>query len=125
MLIAGQVALTLVLLTIAGAATRAFLTAYRVPLGFDVDKVTSLNLAIAPEVVSGLDGARQQIRIDSASASLPRRAWNRRAVSTTWLPPMQGYTVKTEIEGKQELDRNPIASGADESGDVSQRSAFR
>jgi len=32
LLITGQVALTLVLLSLAGAATRAFLTAYRVPL---------------------------------------------------------------------------------------------
>ena len=45
-LITGQVALTLVLLTIAGAATRAFLTAYKIPLGFDVDNVSYLGLAL-------------------------------------------------------------------------------
>jgi len=101
-LITGQVALTLVLLTIAGASTRAFLTAYRIPLGFDVDKVSTLNLVLPrksypswTERVSKYDSVRQAI----ISAPGVEQA----TVSSTWLPPMQAYTVKTEIEGKQEL----------------------
>src|SRR5215469_10300541 len=102
LLITGQVALSLVLLTIAGAATRAFLTAYRVPLGFDVDKVTSLNLVLPRKSYPGwterankFDAIRQAI----ASGAGVEQA----SISSTWTPPMRGYTDKIEIEGKQDL----------------------
>ncbi len=102
MLIGGQVALTLVLLTIAGAATRAFLTAFRVPLGFDVDKVTSLNLALPRKSYPGwTERANKYESVRQAIASAP--GVEEATVSTSWLPPMRGYNVKTEIEGKQEL----------------------
>ncbi len=102
LLIAGQVALTLVLLTIAGAATRAFLTAYRVPLGFDVEKVTSLNLALPRKSYPGwAERANKYESVRQAIASAP--GVEQATVSSTWLPPMQGYVVKTEIEGKQDL----------------------
>ncbi|HEY4899872.1 MAG TPA: ABC transporter permease [Terriglobales bacterium] len=102
LLIAGQVALTLVLLTIAGAATRAFLTAYRVPLGFDVDRVTVLNLGLPRKSYPGwTERANKYESVRQALASAP--GVEQASVSTTWLPPMQGYSVKTEIEGKQEL----------------------
>ena len=102
MLIGGQVALTLVLLTIAGAATRAFLTAFRVPLGFDVDKVTSLNLVLPRKSYPGwTERANKYESVRQAIASAP--GVEQVTISSTWLPPMQAYTVKTEIEGKQEL----------------------
>jgi predicted permease len=102
LLIAGQVALTLVLLTVAGAATRAFLTAYRIPLGFDVDRVTILNLALPRKSYPGwTERANKYDSIVQAIASAP--GVEQVAVSTTWTPPMQGYTAKVEIEGKQEL----------------------
>jgi predicted permease len=101
-LIAGQVALTLVLLTVAAAATRAFLTAYRVPLGFDVERVTSLNLVLPRKSYPGwTERANKYESVRQAIASAP--GVEQVTVSTTWLPPMQGYSVKTEIEGKQEL----------------------
>src|ERR1022692_743082 len=102
LLIAGQVALTLVLLTVAGAATRAFLTAYRIPLGFDVDRVTILNLALPRKSYPGwTERANKYDSIVQAIASAP--GVEQVAVSTTWTPPMQGYTAKVEIEGKQQL----------------------
>jgi predicted permease len=102
LLITGQVALTLVLLTIAGAATRAFLTAYRIPLGFDVDRVTSLNLALPRKSYPGwTERANKYNSILQAIASAP--GVEQVSVSTTWTPPLQGYTSKVEIEGKQEL----------------------
>jgi predicted permease len=101
-LIMGQVALTLVLLTIAGAATRAFLTAYRVPLGFDVDKVTLLHLGLPRKSYPGwTERANKYDSVRQAIASAP--GVEQTAVTTTWTPPMQAYTVKTEVEGKQEL----------------------
>ena len=102
LLIAGQVALTLVLLTIAGAATRAFLTAYRVPLGFDVDKVTSLNLALPRKSYPGWTERAnkfESIRQAIASGTGVEQA----SIVTTWTPPMRAYTDKIEIEGKQDL----------------------
>jgi predicted permease len=102
LLIAGQVALTLVLLTIAGAATRAFLTAYRVPLGFDVDKVSELHLALPRKSYPGwTERANKYDSIRQAIAS--GTGVEQASINTTWLPPMQAYTDKIEIEGKQEL----------------------
>ena len=101
-LITGQVALTLVLLTIAGAATRAFLTAYRIPLGFDVEKVTSLNLVLPRKSYPGwTERANKYESVRQAIVSAP--GVEEATVSSTWLPPLRAYTVKTEIEGKQEL----------------------
>ena len=101
-LITGQVALTLVLLTIAGAATRAFLTAYRIPLGFDVDKLTALNLVLPRKSYPGwTERVNKYESVRQAIISAP--GVEQATVSSTWLPPMQAYTVKTEIEGKQEL----------------------
>jgi predicted permease len=101
-LITGQVALTLVLLTIAGAATRAFLTAYRIPVGFDVDKVTSLNLVLPRKSYPGwTERTNKYESVRQAIASAP--GVEQATVSSTWRPPMQAYTVKTEIEGKQDL----------------------
>jgi predicted permease len=101
-LITGQVALTLVLLTIAGAATRAFLTAYRIPLGFDVEKVTFLGLAIPRKSYPGFtERANKYDAVRQAIASAP--GVEQASVVTTWTPPMQAFVVRTEIEGKQEL----------------------
>ena len=101
-LITGQVALTLVLLTIACAATRAFLTAYRIPLGFDVEKVTSLNLVLPRKSYPGwTERANKYESVRQAIVSAP--GVEEATVSSTWLPPLRAYTVKTEIEGKQEL----------------------
>jgi len=102
LLIAGQVALTLVLLTVAGAATRAFLTAYRVPLGFDVEKVTYLGLALPRKSYPGwTERANKYDIIRQTIASAP--GIEQVSVVTTWTPPMQGYTAPVEIEGKQDL----------------------
>jgi predicted permease len=102
LLITSQVALTLVLLTIAGAATRAFMTAYRVPLGFDVDKITSLNLSFPKKSYPGwTERANKYDAIRQTVASTP--GVEQVAISTTWTPPMQGYTFKVEIESRQDL----------------------
>jgi predicted permease len=102
LLITGQVALTLVLLTVAGAATRAFLTAYKLPLGFDVDRVTLLNLAFPKKSYPGWNERTNKYdAIVQTVASGP--GVEKVSVSTTWTPPMQGYTAPVAIEGKQEL----------------------
>ena len=101
LLITGQVALTLVLLTIAGAATRAFLTAYRIPVGFDADKVSTLNLALPRKSYPGW--SERANKYESVRQAIISAPGVEQATVSSWLPPMQAYTVKTEIEGKQEL----------------------
>ncbi len=102
LLIMGQVALTMVLLAIAGAATRAFLTAYRVPLGYDADVVTSLQLSLPKDShPAWQDRANKFEAIRQAVASAP--GVEQASISTTWIPPMQGFVNKIEIESKQDL----------------------
>ena len=102
MLIAGQVALTLVLLAMAGAATRAFLIAYRIPLGFDAEKVTTLNLALPRSAHPvWLERANKVEAIRDAIATAP--GVEQASVVPTWTPPMQAFTVKVEIESKPDL----------------------
>ncbi len=102
LLIIGQVALTMVLLAIAGAATRAFLTAYRVPLGYDADVVTSLELSLPKNShPTWQDRANKFEAVRQAVASAP--GVEQAGISTTWLPPMQGFVDKVEIESKPDL----------------------
>ena len=70
LLITGQVALTLVLLTVAGAATRAFLNAYRLPLGIRRGTRHPAESRFSEEVLPRLDGARQQVRRHSAGRGI-------------------------------------------------------
>jgi predicted permease len=78
------------------------LNAYRVPLGFDVDRVTLLNLAFPKKSYRGwTERANKYDAIMQAVASAP--GVEKVSVSTTWTPPMQGYTAPVAIESKQEL----------------------
>jgi predicted permease len=102
LLIAGQVALTMVLLVLAGTATRAFIAAYRVPLGYDADKVTSLNLALPRKsYLKWEERANKFETIRQTVASAP--GVEEAAVVSTWTPPMQGFTAPMEIQSKQDV----------------------
>jgi len=102
LLIMGQVALTMVLLAIAGAATRAFLAAYRVPLGYDADVVTFLQLSLPKNShPTWQDRANKFEAVRQAVAGAP--GVEQASISTTWIPPMQGFTDKVEIESKPDL----------------------
>jgi predicted permease len=71
-------------------------------VGFDADKVSTLNLALPRKSYPGWsERANKYESVRQAIASAP--GVEQVTVSSTWLPPMQAYTVKTEIEGKQEL----------------------
>ena len=99
LLIAAQVALTLILLTIAGAATRAFFTAYRVPLGYDADRVTSLTVALPRKSYPGwAERAAKFEAVRQTVAAAP--GVEQASVSTTWFPPLRGFEPGIEIEGK-------------------------
>jgi putative ABC transport system permease protein len=100
LLITGQVALTLLLLTIAAAATHAFLRAYRQPLGYDADQVTSLTFVLPPKSHPVWeDRANQFESVRQAVANSP--GVEQASVATTWRPPMRGFVPGIEIERKQ------------------------
>jgi predicted permease len=102
LLISGQVALTLVLLVLAGAATRAFMTAYHIPLGYDAEHVTDLNLALPrSSYPKWAERANHIEQIRQTVANTP--GVEQASVLTTWTPPMQAYTAKAEIESRQDL----------------------
>src|SRR5579864_709931 len=106
-LIAGQVALTLMLLAGAGAATRAFLALTHVPLGFDPDRVASFNVALPKGTnptwearLNTNEAVRQAIEQVPGVASV--------SISPTWLPPFGGFNGKIEVRSEPTL-ANPEA----------------
>jgi predicted permease len=102
LLIAGQVALTLLLMAAAGAAMKAFAARIHTPLGFEPDHVISMNVGFPkganPTWQSRLN-ANELIRktitevpgVDTAS------------VSTTWFPGFGGFNAKIELQSKPSL----------------------
>ena len=102
LLIAGQVALTMLLLASAGAAIRAFLNLYHTPLGINPHNIESMNVALPKEPHPTWQGrANLQEAVREAVAATP--GVERAATSTTWTPPFQGFTAKVEVEGKADL----------------------
>jgi predicted permease len=102
LLIAGQVALTLLLMAAAGAAMKAFAARIHTPLGFEPDHVISLNVGFPkgsnptwPARLNASELVRKTITevpgVDTA------------AVSTTWFPGFGGFTAKMEVQGKPSL----------------------
>ena len=102
LLIAGQVALTLLLMAAAGAAMKAFVARIHTPLGFDPDHVIAINVGFPkganPTWLARLN-ANELVRktitevpgVDTAS------------VSTTWFPGFGGFNAKIELQGKPSL----------------------
>jgi predicted permease len=102
-LIAGQVALTLLLMAAAGAAMRAFAIRIHTPLGFEPDHVITLDVGFPkganPTWLARLN-ANEQVRkvimevpgVDTAS------------VSTTWFPGLGGFNAKVELQSKPSLN---------------------
>jgi predicted permease len=105
LLIAGQVALTLLLLAGAGAAIRGFLALTHTPLGIDPDHVVELVVA-PPKGANPTWQSRlnQQEAVRQLIAQTP--GVTSASISTTWFPPFGGFT------GKIELRSQPTLTGA-------------
>ncbi len=101
-LIAGQVALTLLLMAGAGAAIKAFLALTHTPLGFEPDHVFSMDVALPKGAYPAWQArlsANQAIR--QAIAETP--GVESASVSTSWFPPFGGFDAKIEIRSKPSL----------------------
>lgn len=102
LLIAGQVALTLLLMAAAGAAMKAFSAMIHTPLGFDPDHVLALDIGF-PKGANSTWQARLNAYelIRKTVAEVP--GVNTAAVSTTWFPPFGGFNAKIELQSKPSL----------------------
>jgi predicted permease len=102
LLIAGQVALTLLLLAGAGGAMKAFLAKVHTPLGFDPDHVVALNVAMPKGSASNWqERINQTEMVRLAVAQTPGVA--EAGVSTSWFPGFGGFTATIEIQSKPTL----------------------
>ena len=102
LLIAGQVALTLVLLAAAGAAMKTFAARIHTPLGFEPDHVIALNVGFPKGSNLTWEGrlnANEAVR--KAITEVP--GVDTASVSTTWFPGFGGFTAKIEVQGKPSL----------------------
>jgi putative ABC transport system permease protein len=101
-LIAGQVALTLLLMAGAGAAVRAFSALIHTPLGFDPENVFTFNVAL-PKGSNTTWQARLNTdeNIRRTVEEVPGIAAV--SISTSYFPPFGGFKAKVEIRSKPTL----------------------
>jgi predicted permease len=101
-LIAGQVALTLLLMAGAGGAMKAFLALTHTPLGFEADHVFAMTVSMPrgsyPTWKARLN-ENEIVRQTIAEVPGVQSA----SVSTTWFPPFGGFTAKIDIRSKPTL----------------------
>ncbi len=102
LLIAGQVALTLLLMAGAGSAMKSFVALTHTPLGFGPDHVLSFDVTLPK-------GAKPswQERVNSEEAvwlALEQTPGVSSAgISASWFPPLGGFRAKVEIQSKPTL----------------------
>jgi len=98
-LIAGQIALTLLLMTAAGAAIQAFIRMNAVPLGYEPQHVMSVEIPINEDAhATWADRARFLTALRDKIAAMPGVL--SAGVSTNATPPNSGWRLPVEILGK-------------------------
>jgi predicted permease len=102
LLIAGQVALTLLLLAGAGGAMKAFVARTHTPLGFDPDHVFALDVAMPKgSTTTWQQRISEQEMVRQAVAQAPGVA--EAGVSASWFPGFGAFAGKIEIQSKPTL----------------------
>jgi hypothetical protein len=98
-LIAGQISLTLLLMTAAGAAIQAFIQMNRVPLGYEPKHVISIGLPLHENAhTTWADRSRFFTQIRKKVAEMPGVV--AAGISTNATPPNSGWVLPVEILGK-------------------------
>jgi predicted permease len=103
LLIAGQVALTLLLLAGAAAAMKAFLTLTHVPLGFDADHVATFDVAL-PKGATSTWEARMNTNEAVRQAIEQVPGVSNASVSNSYFPPFGGFNAKIEVRSAPTLN---------------------
>ena len=106
-LIAGQIALTLLLLTGAGAAIQGFLRIMRVPLGYDPHHVMAVGVPIHENTLNTWAERTtyfEQLREKIAEMPGVLTA----AISSNATPPASGFRLPFDILGKSTLDEQDV-----------------
>ncbi len=102
LLIAGQVALTLLLMAGAGAAMKSFLALTHTPLGFDPDHVLFLDVTLPKGAKpSWQERLNSDEAVRLALAQTP--GVSSAGVSASWFPPSGGFRARVEIQSKPTL----------------------
>jgi predicted permease len=102
LLIAGQVALTLLLLAGAGGAVKGFLAKVHTPLGFEPDHVFAMDVTLPKGATpTWQERINENEMIRQAVAQTPGVA--EAGVSTSWFPGFGAFTGKIEIQSKPTL----------------------
>ena len=102
LLIAGQVALTIVLLAGAGAAIKSFLALTHTPLGFDPDNVVEMDIAL-PKGTNPTWQQRLQFNEMVRQTVEQTPGVESASVSTSWSPGLGGFRAKIELQSKPNL----------------------
>jgi putative ABC transport system permease protein len=102
LLIAGQVALTLLLMAGAGSAMKSFMALTHTPLGFDPDHVLVLDVAL-PKGAKPSWQERLNLNDAVRSALEQTPGVSSAGVSASWFPPFGGFRAKIAIQSKPTL----------------------
>jgi predicted permease len=101
-LIAGQIALTLLLMAGAGAATKAFLALTHIPLGFDPEHVLELDVSL-PKGANPTWQSRLNTQAAVRQAIEQTPGVTAVSICPTWFPPFGGFTGKIEVRSAPTL----------------------
>ena len=108
LLIGGQLAITILLLSTAGAAIQSFLRLARQPLGYEPHNVMALGLPIRSAEYSSI--ATRAAFVEAMQAQAPQVSGvTEVAVSTNVTPPDSGFTIPIQILGLPS-NADPIVS---------------
>jgi predicted permease len=103
LLVAGQIALTMLMLAGAGAAARGFLALYRAPMGFDPDHLFYIQVSLpkaAPLEWHSLAVQQEALREAIEAAPGVKSA----SITTTgWRPPFSNYHTKVAVSNNPNL----------------------
>jgi predicted permease len=98
-LIAGQIALTLLLMTAAGAAIEGFVRMMRVPLGYDPEHVMSVGIPVRENSYTTLEARKNYFKLlRDKVAEVPGVMVA--GISTNATPPDSGFNIPIDILGK-------------------------
>ncbi len=103
LLIAGQVALTMLLLAGAGAATRAFLSLYHAPMGFAPNQLFYMDVSLPKAAPLQWDSLSSQLEALRQAAESTPGVQSASLSTTGWRPPFSSYRAPVNVSSNPNL----------------------